>query len=333
MMKRQFKFLVASAALAVLSFSSLGRAAEKDIVDTAVDAGSFKTLAAALGAADLVDALKSDGPFTVFAPTDEAFAKLPAGTVEELLKPENKDQLTAVLTYHVVAGQVAAKQVVGLSGAKTLNGQRINIAVTEGKVSVDGANVLKTDIFCSNGIIHVIDSVILPASDNIVTTADKAGSFKTLLAAAKAAGLAETLTGKGPFTVFAPTDEAFAKLPAGTVESLLKPENKAKLAAILKYHVVAGRVYSEDALAVKKAKTLQGSEIHVSVSGGRAKINDANLVTTDLDASNGVIHVIDGVLLPQAKPAKVGTTTSNTTHYVTTTCSGTCNKRVARRRR
>ena len=145
--------------------------------------------------------MKGPGPFTVFAPTDDAFSKLPAGTVETLLKPENKDQLTAVLTYHVVAGQVAAKQVVDLKGAKTLNGQRVDIAVADGKVSVDKATVVSTDILCSNGIIHVIDSVILPASDNIVATADKAGAFKTLLAAAKAAGLAEALSGKGPFSV------------------------------------------------------------------------------------------------------------------------------------
>ena len=198
-MKRFFKQTAAMAvAIAVLCASTLVQAAEKkDIVDTAVAAGSFKTLAAALGAADLVEALKGKGPFTVFAPTDEAFAKLPAGTVETLLKPENKDQLTAVLTYHVVAGQVPAKQVVDLKGAKTLNGQRVDIAVAGGKVTVDKANVVKTDIHCSNGIIHVIDSVILPGSDNIVVTADKAGAFKTLIAAAQAAGLAEALTGKG----------------------------------------------------------------------------------------------------------------------------------------
>ncbi|MCA9123795.1 MAG: fasciclin domain-containing protein [Planctomycetaceae bacterium] len=330
-MNRQIKFLLASIAVAVLATNSMVKAADKDIVDTAVEAGSFKTLAAALRAADLVDTLKGSGPFTVFAPTDEAFAKLPAGTVESLLKPENKDQLTAVLAYHVVSGQIAAKQVVELKGAKTLNGQRVDIAVADGTVSVDKANVMKADILCSNGIIHVIDNVILPASDNIVVTADKAGAFKTLLAAAKAAELAEALSGKGPFTVFAPSDEAFAKLPAGTVETLLKPENKDKLAAILKHHVVSGRLYSEDALAAKKAKTLEGSEIHISVSGGQAKINNANLVTIDLDASNGVIHVIDSVLLPPRQASKVGSTTSATTHYVTTTCQGKCDKRVARR--
>jgi transforming growth factor-beta-induced protein len=306
------RIAVAAGSFALLCTTTLAHAGNnKDIVDTAVAAGSFKTLAAALQAADLVDALKSDGPFTVFAPTDDAFAKLPAGTVESLLKPENKAQLAAVLTYHVVPSEVFAKQVVGLRGAKSLNGQRIDIAVEGGKVMVDNAQVVKTDIQCSNGVIHVIDSVILPSSDNLVTTADKAGSFKTLIAAAKAAGLAGALTGDGPLTVFAPTDEAFAALPAGTVESLLKPENKAKLAAILKYHVVSGRVYSEHALAAKQATTLQGSEIKISVTGGKAKVNGANLVATDIDASNGVIHVIDSVILPP-QDNKVGAVEART---------------------
>jgi uncharacterized surface protein with fasciclin (FAS1) repeats len=135
---------------------------QSDIVDTAVAAGSFTTLAAALQAADLVDTLKGDGPFTVFAPTDEAFARLPAGTVESLLKPENKAQLVAVLTYHVVPGKVKAADVVKLTSAKTVNGQSVTIKVTDGAVSVDGAKVTATDIAASNGVIHVIDSVILP---------------------------------------------------------------------------------------------------------------------------------------------------------------------------
>jgi len=133
-----------------------------DIVDTAVAAGSFNTLAAALKAAGLVDTLKGQGPFTVFAPTDEAFAKLPAGTVEELLKPENKAKLTAILTYHVVPGSVMASKVVTLNSAKTVNGQNVTIKVNGGTVMVDGAKVLKTDIAATNGVIHVIDSVILP---------------------------------------------------------------------------------------------------------------------------------------------------------------------------
>lgn len=141
---------------------SYDKKASKDIVDTALAAGSFNTLAAALQAAGLVETLKGKGPFTVFAPTDEAFAKLPAGTVEDLLKPENKDQLIAVLTYHVVAGKVKAKDVVTLTSAKTVQGSSVDIKVKGDTVYVDNAKVVKTDIRASNGIIHVIDSVILP---------------------------------------------------------------------------------------------------------------------------------------------------------------------------
>ncbi|MBA3948748.1 MAG: fasciclin domain-containing protein [Acidobacteria bacterium] len=137
-------------------------AQQKDIVDTAVAAGSFKTLAAALTAAGLVDTLKGKGPFTVFAPTDDAFAKLPAGTVESLLKPENKAKLVRLLTYHVVAGKVMAADVVKVTSAKAVSGDTIMVKVANGGVTVDNANVVKTDIAASNGVIHVIDTVIMP---------------------------------------------------------------------------------------------------------------------------------------------------------------------------
>jgi len=285
--------------MSVASMSAFGF--EKNIVDTAVEAGKFKTLAAALGAAGLVDAVKGPGPFTVFAPSDEAFAKLPKGTVETLLKPENKEKLKAILTYHVVPGKVMAKDVLGVKGAKSLNGQRIDVKVDGGKVMVDGAQVVATDIACTNGVIHVIDSVILPSEDNIPTVATKAGKFNTLLAAAKAAGLVEALSGDKALTVFAPTDDAFAKLPKDTVATLLKPENKDKLKAILLFHVVEGRVYSEDALAAKSASTLQGSKVEITVKDGAAYVNGAKILATDVDASNGVIHIIDSVILPPAK--------------------------------
>jgi len=142
--------------------STYSRATSQDIVDTAVGAGQFKTLAAALQAADLVGTLKGDGPFTVFAPTDAAFAKLPAGTVESLLKPENKAKLTAILTYHVVPGAVKAEQVTRLDEAKTVNGAMVKVSTDDGKVMINDANVVKADIPASNGVIHVIDKVILP---------------------------------------------------------------------------------------------------------------------------------------------------------------------------
>ncbi len=141
---------------------SKGKAAKHDIVDTAVEAGSFETLAAALKAAGLVETLKGKGPFTVFAPTDEAFGKLPEGTLDDLLKPENKDKLVSILTYHVVAGKVMAADVVKLKKAETVQGSKVKIKVKKGKVKVGGANVVKTDIECTNGVIHVIDAVILP---------------------------------------------------------------------------------------------------------------------------------------------------------------------------
>jgi len=135
---------------------------QKNIVDTAVAAGQFKTLAAALGAAGLVDTVKGAGPFTVFAPTDAAFAKLPAGTVENLLKPENKDQLTAILTYHVVPGKVMAADVVKLKEAQTVNGKMLKVQVNGSSVMINDANVTAADIQASNGVIHVIDTVVLP---------------------------------------------------------------------------------------------------------------------------------------------------------------------------
>ena len=158
------KKLMTGAAMAalVVSMGSMVRAQGKDIVATAVGAGQFKTLAAALQAAGLVETLKGKGPFTVFAPTDAAFAKLPAGTVETLLKPENKAKLTAILTYHVVGGKVMAADVVKVKSAKTVQGGAVTVNAMGGKVMIDGANVVTTDIAASNGVIHVIDSVLMP---------------------------------------------------------------------------------------------------------------------------------------------------------------------------
>jgi uncharacterized surface protein with fasciclin (FAS1) repeats len=158
------KMTVIALSIVFLTVSTLmaGSYGKKDIVDTAVSAGSFNTLVAAVKAADLVDTLKSQGPFTVFAPTDDAFAKLPAGTLNDLLKPENKDKLTSILTYHVVSGKVMAKDVATMKMAETVNGQSIMVSMEGGNVMIDNAKVVKADIECSNGVIHVIDSVILP---------------------------------------------------------------------------------------------------------------------------------------------------------------------------
>jgi uncharacterized surface protein with fasciclin (FAS1) repeats len=270
----------------------------KDIVATAVEAGSFKTLAAALGAADLVGALQGEGPFTVFAPTDEAFAKLPKGTVENLLEPENRALLVNVLTYHAVPGKVTADKVVSLTSADALNGQRLPIRVEEGRVTVAGAQVVRTDVLASNGVIHVIDSVMMPATANLVAVAAEAGTFRTLLAAAEAAGLAKTLAESGPYTLLAPNDAAFARLPKGTVESLLKPESKEQLVAILKLHVIPGRAFAAQVVGLSELTPLAGRPLAVRVKDGQVSIGAARVLAADVQASNGVIHVLDSVLLP-----------------------------------
>lgn len=275
----------------------------KSVVDIAVANKDFSTLVAAVKAAGLVETLSGKGPFTVFAPTNAAFAKLPKGTVESLLKPENKDQLVSILTYHVVPGKVMASDVVKIDEAKSVQGQMIKVDVKDGSVILNGSSkVVKTDIVGSNGVIHVIDSVILPSAGSPKTIAELAietESLSTLVAAVKAAGLVDTLKGEGPFTVFAPTNEAFAKLPAGTVESLLKPENVDKLKQILLYHVVPGKVMAADVVKVKAAKSAQGEPIAFEVVNGAVKLNqNSKVISTDIDASNGVIHVIDSVILP-----------------------------------
>jgi len=267
----------------------------KNIVETAASAGSFNTLLAAAKAAGLAETLQGPGPFTVFAPSDDAFAKLPAGTVEALL--QDKAKLAEILTYHVVAGKVPASAAMSLDWAETVQGQSLRVTKRGGSVYVDDAKVVATDVMASNGVIHVIDSVVLPRKD-IVDTAIKAGSFKTLVTAVKAADLVETLKGKGPFTVFAPTDAAFGKLPEGTIPSLL--ENKAALSGILTYHVIPGRVLSSDLpIGRTEVATVQGSKLLIEKKrDGSVTINGANVVSADVLAGNGIIHVIDAVVTP-----------------------------------
>ena len=275
--------------LCVTAANAAADTPQKDIVDTAVAAGPFKTLVAAVKAAGLVDTLKGTGPFTVFAPTDEAFAKLPKGTLESLLKPANKQKLTDILTLHVVPARLTAAEVAGLPRAGTVQGTDILFAATSDGVKVDLASVVKADVYASNGVIHVIDRVLLPK--DVVDTAAVSGQFKTLLAASKAAGLVDSLKAKdATLTVFAPTDKAFAALPAGTVEDLLRPENRDRLAAILKHHVLPRRVV----LTRKSVATLQGDSLEVR-SVGPVKVEEASIILADI----GVVHVIDRVLLPE----------------------------------
>ena len=281
------------------------------IVDVAVADGRFTTLVTAVAAAGLAETLSGEGAFTVFAPTDDAFAALPEGTLDSLLA-DPEGALTDVLLYHVVDGSVMAETVVTLESATTLGGEDVSIAVEDGTVILnDSAQVILTDIEASNGVIHVIDAVLLPPSmsaaedeemsddtPSIAEIAVEDGRFTTLVAALEAAGLAETLSGEGAFTVFAPTDDAFAALPEGTVEGLLEDPEGA-LTDVLLYHVVEGTVPAETVVTLESATTLQGEDVTIAVEDGNVILNGTTqVIITDIAASNGIIHVIDAVLLP-----------------------------------
>ncbi|MEX2529604.1 MAG: fasciclin domain-containing protein [Gemmatimonadota bacterium] len=262
---------------------------DPDIVDVAVDA-DFSTLVAAVQAAGLESVLRGDGPFTVFAPTDEAFDDLPEGALDDLLA--DPDALAEVLTYHVVAGRITSGDLEDGQLVTTVQGDVFRITLGDG-AQVNGANIVTADVEASNGVIHVIDAVLLPPAD-LVDTAVDAG-FTTLVAAVQAAGLVEVLKGDGPYTVFAPTDAAFDNLPEGALDALLAdPE---ALANVLTYHVVEGRVFSSDLADEMEVATVQGQTLSIALNSG-AQVNGANVVTANILTSNGVIHVIDAVLLP-----------------------------------
>jgi uncharacterized surface protein with fasciclin (FAS1) repeats len=286
----------------------------QNIVEVAVNDGRFETLVTPLTATGLDETLRGDGPFTVFAPTDDAFNALPDGTIEALL--DDTDTLSNILLYHVVGGRVMAADVVNLDSAETVLGEPVDISVDGSTVMVNDAQVIITDIEASNGVIHVIDSVLLPPSaeesdsmseatqQHIVDIASQDGRFEMLVAALTATGLDETLRGDSPFTVFAPTDDAFNALPEGTVEGLLN--DIPALTDILLYHVVSGKVMAADVVNLDSAETVLGEPIEINASGNTVMVNDAQVIITDIEASNGVIHVIDSVLLPPAEETGAG---------------------------
>ena len=293
-----------------------GESEGSDIVSAALADGRFGTLAAALTGAKLVETLQGEGPFTVFAPTDEAFEKLPKGTVENLLKPENRDQLQAILTYHVIGGSIDLAAALAAAEAKTVQGSTVKIAFSDGRVRVNDAAIINADVQCSNGVIHVIDSVILPPepvkeSNDIASVAKRAGNFTTLLAAVDAVGLSDALSSDQDITVLAPTDDAFAALPKGTVEELLKAENRDKLTAILSLHAIPGKVSAGDALNAGNAKALGGGTLKFNVVNGVLKVNGATIVKTDIKCDNGIIHVIDAVILSSSKGGEGKTASSS----------------------
>ena len=284
-----------------------------DIVDIATSTGDVSTLAAALQAAGLIPALRGDGPFTVFAPVNPAFADLGSDVVDALLQSGNADLLSRVLTFHVVAGTAASSDdLTNGQMVTTLEGEQLTIGVNGGNVTVNGANVISADIEATNGVIHLIDAVLVPSVD-IVERAILTAQTQTLVAAVAAGDLVTTLKGAGPFTVFAPINAAFEALGTDQLDVLLAPENQALLQKVLTYHVISGDVRAADLVDGGSATTVEGSEVMFDLSGPTPMVNGANIIATDIVTENGVIHLIDGVLTENADIVDVATLNGFTT--------------------
>lgn len=271
-----------------------------DIAAIAAASGDVSTLNTALGAAGLATALQGDGPFTVFAPNNAAFDALGADVVAALLESGNADFLTRILNFHVVSGVAAMSgDLTDGQMVTTLEGADLTIGVAGGAVTVNGANVVTADIEASNGVIHIIDAVLVPEV-NVVEQAILTDGVQTLVAAVVAGDLAGTLSGAGPFTVFAPVNAAFEALGQYTLDQLLDPANQAILQEILTYHVIPGDIRAADLTDGAMVTTVEGRDVTIDLSDATdPKVNGVSITATDVVVSNGVIHLIDGVLLPE----------------------------------
>jgi transforming growth factor-beta-induced protein len=264
-----------------------------NIIDTAEEAGGFEILLDAVESAGLKTTLQFLGPFTAFAPSDEAFGALPDGTLDNL----SAEELTSILTYHVVDGAVMSTDLTAQQSVPSLQGDHIFIEVNGEVVINANSSVISADIEATNGVIHAVDAVLFPdAFGTIVDNAVKRYDFSTLVGAVTDADLAEALMADGPFTVFAPTNEAFNNLPDGLLESLTMEQ----ITDILLYHVIEGDIKSGDLDAQQTVSALNGESVYVTANGGVTVNGNSGVVAADVDASNGTIHAIDQVLIPNS---------------------------------
>ncbi len=289
----------AAAAQAELWWETAQRKARGSLVDLLEDDGRFGTLLAALDAAELTEAVET-GSLTVFAPTDEAFAALGQETIDALL--EDKPTLTDILLYHVVGEPLRTRKLVRRSTVETLQGQDVVVVHEKGTVRINGIRAIDTNLRARNGIAHVIEEVLLPPDgeepiENLVDVLERDGRFGTLLAALDATGLTETLENGGPFTVFAPTDEAFADLGQDTIDALL--DDPDTLREILLFHVLGEEKRAAKLVIAGTAETLQGDSVGIRLENfRRIVVEDAPVLTVNVKAPNGIAHILDAVLLP-----------------------------------
>ena len=284
----------------VLCTGFLSAQDEQTVADIIAGSEDHETLEAALVAAGLDDDLDGEGSFTVFAPTDAAFEMLPDGALEFLLMEANQDSLAAILNYHVVPGDTMAADLMDGMMLPTLSeGDSLFIRIMGETVMVNGAMITMADMEASNGVVHVIDAVLMPPAATVVEVIMNTDTLSTLAAAIEAADedLAETLMGDGPFTVFAPSNDALANI---TMDSLAALQTSGALETILTYHVVPGRYTSADLMDGMMLMTVQGEMLEVTISGDSILVDSSLIIMTDMMADNGIVHVIDSILLPMA---------------------------------
>ncbi len=269
------------------------------------NSNEHNTLETAILAAGLDETLSNDGPFTVFAPTDDAFGLIPANVIETLLA-DPTGQLTQILLNHVASGTTLSTDLSDGIMITTLQGGEVSISINDGMVMIGNANVTVADIIADNGVVHVIDAVLVPETEtnsvfDIIANSDVHNTLETAILAA---GLDETLSNDGPFTVFAPTDDAFGLIPANVIETLLA-DPTGQLTQILLNHVASGTTLSTDLSDGIMITTLQGGEVSISINDGMVMIGNANVTVADIIADNGVVHVIDAVLVPETETNSV----------------------------
>jgi transforming growth factor-beta-induced protein len=306
-------------AAAATTFAAVSATGDKVIPAALADAGPFSTLISALTGAGLDERLSGKGPFTLFAPSNAAFAKLPTEVLAKLLLPENRATLKQVLSYHVVGGLMPASGI-RESDSDSLEGAKIHFALKNGAPTVNGATIVAKDIAAANGVIHGIDSVLVPpdvdlnalpgtlpsveptavpaAGASLLQTLADEHDFTKLLAAIDSTGMKNMLEGQGPFTIFAPSDDAFGRLPTDTLRKLLLPQNHDALTAVVKHHVTGARMNGRDLKNGGDITMLDGTSVKVKIDQGRISVGEAKMTLADQDATNGVMHVIDAVLVP-----------------------------------
>lgn len=281
--------------------------APNSVANLLSEQSNLSTLAQAVQTSDLLNTLDEEGPYTVFAPSDEVFANYTGYTVDQLLLEENREILNKILKYHTITGRIMSSDLKDGQATATVQGEKV-IIQTEDGIKVNDAHITTADLEADNGVIHIIDKVLLPLSMQEKTIAQLAiadDRLSTLVEALKADNLVKTLQSKGPFTVFAPTNEAFAALPEGTVESLLEPENKEILASLLSYHVVTNSLMAEDLTTGTNLISVQGEPLKIAITEQNTAVAGATVISPNIKASNGVVHVVNTVMIPPSMSKEV----------------------------